>query len=101
MIHTPELWKICKSFGGYILNDSNGIYIDMDDYDNLARAASCVNALAGMNPDAVVDVIEACKIGLGCAEWMASATDADEEDAENVRIIRAALRKLRAQEMTK
>ena len=96
MMTHNEPWEIYEAFGGHNLVDANGIYIDMDEFDNLSRAASCVNALANMNPDAVVDVIEACKIGLGCAEWMASATDADEEDAENVRIIRAALRKLRA-----
>ena len=76
MAHTKEPWRIYKhsaahvenengrgvcSTGGYADNFSNGAFHDENEA-NARRIVACVNALAGYNPDAVAEVIEALKI---------------------------------------
>ena len=45
----------------------------------------------------VAELIEACELGLACAEWMADATDSDPEDIECADTIRAAIAKAKGE----
>ena len=74
--HTPEPWHVkhdtnvmtyrtingtpieCSAFNQ---NDSRDPTCERQNQANASRAVACVNALAGLNPEAVKDVVEACK----------------------------------------
>ena len=60
--HTPEPWKAHKN----LIQGADGRWIaeleDMDwdvDVSNARRAVACVNAMAGLDPEAVRELVEA------------------------------------------
>ena len=60
--HTKEPWPAnCKisNRGDLMLRPQEGGVFEF--IENRERAAACVNALAGLNPEAVKDVVEAAK----------------------------------------
>lgn len=91
--HTPELerWEVRTMSGGYKAIFCRGERITCDDmYLQLQDAqhiVACVNALAGLNPEGVADVVEALRALL-------SESDSPEEFNEAHNAARAALDKL-------
>jgi hypothetical protein len=69
--HTPEPWQVSALSIGH---NGNGPYTYPLGRDsetavaNAARIVACVNALAGMNPDAVADVVAALEETLRALE---------------------------------
>lgn len=55
--HSPEPWRLNHS--GYLI-DASSTPVD-GRIHNLQRAADCVNALAGYNPDALAGLVDAAR----------------------------------------
>lgn len=55
--HTPEPWYYDE---GQLYSRLEGC-VDINEPRNLDRAVACVNACAGINPEAVPDVVEALR----------------------------------------
>jgi hypothetical protein len=60
--HTPEPWKLLEDMPTWpqasTLAEPRHAVMNLDDY---RRAVACVNALAGLNPEAVPDVVAALR----------------------------------------
>ncbi len=73
--HTPEPWEISdngtsvfnREHDDTVCHCESGISANLD-FDNAGRIVACVNALAGMNPEAVPLMIEALKAARTCLE---------------------------------
>lgn len=76
--HSPEPWAVYPEVGlcearakdvnykSYIIWDgADGPYPKDEDVE---RIVACVNACAGINPEAVPDLLAACKVALGLHE---------------------------------
>ena len=95
--HTPEPWYFHKGMVVYGHEE-----IDIRDEANAQRAIACVNACAGINPDAVPDAVaalRACEIALGdkrIGTYNMDSPDWYEKVWEARDAARAALAKLKA-----
>lgn len=71
--HSKEPWSV-GPFAGHAssgdrlvaacnghFNNTRGEEVDNENHANAARIVSCVNALAGLNPDAVAGLVEAAR----------------------------------------
>ena len=61
--HTPEKW-IAQGFYVYIEDEVIAVFTSLtnsieENFANAARAVACVNALEGLNPKAVRELVEA------------------------------------------
>lgn len=73
--HTPEPWEWPPAHAdGAHIDGPDGVYVlhaewferNMEEAEaNAARATACVNACAGINPDAVPGLLAACKALIG------------------------------------
>lgn len=61
-----------------ILADQDGRMIDVDGRVNMERAASCVNACAGLNPEAIPGLVEAAKNLRACIQPDVPAIEKEE-----------------------
>jgi hypothetical protein len=64
--HTPNVWRIAIGGDGYhiLTNDNDGIAREICMVPNREHAediVACVNACEGINPEAVPDLLAACK----------------------------------------
>ena len=95
--HTPEPWAVETELNHHIVS-SDGKYIVFfgweqfpENYEaNRARIIACVNALAGLNPEAVPNVVEALREAINWAEGYAQGGVIP----EYLKAARAALAKL-------
>ena len=89
--HTPEPWKFDKGLGCKAIKGNKGgahkqaqyteiawtVGLANEDKDraNAARLVACVNACAGINPDAVKDLVAALEDGIKVANKFDRAHD--------------------------
>lgn len=63
--HEPEPWILGGCSGRAVTTPSgyagDGFIADVDTLANAARIVACVNGCKGINPEAVGDLLEACK----------------------------------------
>jgi hypothetical protein len=93
--HTPEPWYVAEGRSGPSLRLDNhgiaGVMMVPASFANLSRAASCVNSCAGINPEAVPDLLAALEAVLPLAQaYYQTLPDDGPEQDHYINVIKAA-----------